>query len=157
MSYAGVDRNANAFAVREDGQGREIISLWNDTGATISANAMKRITWLKVANKNGRIAAIANSTTTSDRQIMVVAVNDHADQTWCDYYLSGPNIVMTIVSGTYTAGDGLVVDNSDGKVINKSGPVDLTDQGFFASIEVGGTTVTSVTVFLLGRESVVQA
>lgn len=167
MPIADVTRSAGTalslgFAEWVDDQGRKMWRMFNDSGAAHSARAVLRVTWLKEADHNGWPAAAALTTTTSERQKVIVASEAVADQAWGDYFVGGPNVSITVASLTYTAGNGVRVDNSSAGVV---------DGGAQAGINIGaGTAVdfgaimtglaaagTSIKIFLFDRETTVQA
>jgi len=161
MYGAGVQRDINQYEVLVDGQGRTMERLFNNTGSAIVAGDGMRVTWLKTAGKNGRAAVIAKTVAVGERQRLVIAQEAVADGAYGLFFKEGPGISLTVPSATYTAGNGLLVDASDAAIVDSGAQTTLSGatglpHDFFA-IETGGTTVTSVTGFLIARETVVRA
>lgn len=164
MGYASVDAGVNNFAVFEDGHGRTLWRLFNNSGATVSAKTVGKLTMLQATGKNGFPAwGVLDFGTTGLRQRIIVAAEDVLDQTWGLFYIGGPNILITVTSAVYTTGDGLLVDDSSNDILDSgalaviSGTSGLPAD--FAAVEgvANGAARTELSVFLFDRETLVRA
>lgn len=125
----------------------------NTIGSTQSAGAVLR---LNGAITEGMVvAAILHSTTNTQK--LVILKNDIADDEFGWAYVEGQNITATVPSATYTAGNSLRIDDSDDGIVDGGAAFDFDNATDFAEVNVGGATVTSVTVNLYDREVVSQA
>ena len=90
---------------------------------------------------------------TAVKQLVVVPVfRSIADNDTGWFQFQGP-CTMTVASATYTAGRALKVDAG---VATEIAAAPTNGDNEFASIMVGGTTVTSITAFLFGREALTE-
>lgn len=135
------------------GNGTQQMHVKNDTGGDLAAGAIGRL--LPGGADGMEIAAI--TTTTGETQQLVVCAEDIVDAEFGRVHTEGSGIVATVPSATYTVGDGLVVDNSSAGIIEGTTTFDMDDAGEFAEIEVGGVTVTSITISLFSARKDVQA
>jgi len=124
----------------------EAIILLNDTGSATAVGTVARIGYDTTLNKLAAVA-LADSAV---RERIVVAAEVIAAGAYGRFYIRGSGITMTVADTTYTADDGLRM--YDGTVTDMTAGYAFDDNEF-AVVEVGGDTTTSITVTLLGRES----
>lgn len=126
--------------------------LKNDTGSAISVGGIHRI---DDGQADGwEAAAILHSTT--NRQRIVVAKDDVADGEYGRFYFEAVGITMTVVSGNFTAGNGLVVDDSSNGVVDAGAAFDFDNTTHFGAVTTGGSSVTSITGNIYGRSDVIS-
>jgi hypothetical protein len=86
--------------------------------------------------------------------IVVPTFRTLADNDTGWFQFQGPCAGMIVASATYTAGRALKVDAG---VLTEIAAVPTNGDNEFASIMVGGTTVTAITAFLFGREALTES
>ena len=124
-----------------DYNGNTRIALYDGTGSSVARGALARVGYDATYK---RLCAKALASTDS-LQLFVIAAEPVAAYGKGDYYIAGSNITLTVPSTTYTAGRGLYVR---GTAIVQSGSAYAPNGTNFAAVDVGGSTVTSVTVSL---------
>lgn len=130
----------------KDGAEGEVIILLNDTGSATAVGTVCRIGYDTTLNK---LAAVALASGAYYEQV-VVSAEVIASAAYGRFWIRGSGITMTVADSTYTADESLKV--SSGTVVATGGAYAHADTDF-GICEVGGDTTTSLTVTLLGRES----
>jgi hypothetical protein len=148
MSLGNITQTARPFA-DDKGSGWY---LKNDTGSTISAGAVHRID--DGGTDGWEAAAILHSTL--NKQRVVCAKEDVLNAEYGRFYFEAVGITMTVVSGNFTATHGLLIDDSSNGVISAGAAFDFDNTSHFGSVNVGGTSVTSITANLYGRSDVIS-
>lgn len=138
---------------REQDDKGTYIYVKNDTGGDLSAGYIGRLD----GGTTDGFEVVALLTSTTNRQKVLVLKDDIADGDFGRAYVSGDGITATVASGNYTAGNALRVDDSSNAVVDGGAAFSLDNTTDFAEVNVGGTSVTSITINMVEREVISQA